>query len=467
VKRISENVLSTLRRHFRGDLITPERPDYPNAVKIWNAMMDDRRPSLIARPTGAVDVMVLVRTAREHDIPLAVRGGGHSGAGRSTLNDGIVLDLSSMRRVRVDPKAGITYSEGGALWQDYDHENQPFGVATPGGVISTTGVGGFALGGGIGWLGRRFGLTCDNLVGAEIVDAEGRRIICNENENPDLLWGLRGAGGNFGVTTTLELRHHFIGHRVYEGSFLYLDHCEEAFSLFNEFGERDNLPRELGLYCGMITIRDFDFIPPDLRWKKACAVLFSWTGKPEVADKLLDPFVKLKPTLSATGNRTYKDLQSMYDPLAPHGNRSYWKSGYVNSIPPKLASIMVARGRSAPSPLSQGEFILLGGRIADVPNSATAFGDRTGRFVYNLISNWTDASKDADNVAWARGFFDDLKPFSTGAAYANFLGDEHEDRSRDAFGQNYDKLAQLKLKYDPTNLFRQTQNVKPATAAVA
>jgi FAD/FMN-containing dehydrogenase len=420
---------------------------------------------LVARPTGVADVMAAVRMAREYDIALAVRGGGHSGAGKGTLDDGIVLDLSSMRRVRVDPATGVTYTEGGAQWCDYDHETQPFAVATPGGVISTTGVGGFTLGGGIGWISRKFGLTCDNLIGAELVDAEGRRVVCDQEQSPDLLWALRGAGGNFGVVTGMKLRHHYIGPTVYAGAFLFsVKDAERAFALVTEFGERDNLPRELGVLSGMVTLRDFDFIPKELHWQKACSVAFCWTGDPTEGKKLLSSFAKLGPAFQADHELPYKQLQCMFDVLAPHGNRSYWKTGFVNSVSPAVAKTMVEFGRAAPSPLSQAEFMILGGKIAEIPNRESAFGDRTGRFVYNLVANWTDAAQDRENIAWTRNFFDAMQPFSTGAAYANYLGDG-DNRARDAFGENYDRLSQLKAQYDPTNFFKNTQNVPPASTA--
>lgn len=459
---ISSDVLATLRRHFRGQLIAPGDDAYPHAVKIWNAMMDDKRPGLVARPIGVADVMATVKIAREHGIALAVRGGGHSGAGKGTLDDGIVLDLGSMRRVHVDPEAGVTYAEGGAQWQDYDHETQPFGLATPGGVISTTGVGGFTLGGGIGWISRRYGLTCDNLVGAELVDAEGRRVVCGEENNADLLWGLRGAGGNFGVVTRMHLRHHYIGPTVYSGAFLFkAKDAARAFAVLTELGERDDLPRELGVLSGMVTLRDFDFIPKELHWQRACSVSFCWTGDPAEGERLLQPFAKLGPAFHVGHNIPYKQLQSMFDVLAPHGNRSYWKTGFVNSVSPKVAGVMVEHGQAMPSPLSQAEFMILGGRIADTPNHGSAFGDRTGRFVYNIVANWRNAADDEKNIAWARRFFEAMQPLSTGAAYANYLG-EGDNRARDAFGANYDRLSRLKAKYDPTNFFKNNQNVPPA-----
>lgn len=460
---IPSKALSELRRHFRGELIVPGDASYLQAVKIWNAMMDHRRPGLVAKPTGVADVMAAVRMAREYDIGLAVRGGGHSGAGKGTLDDGIVVDLGSMRRVRVDPAASITYAEGGAQWRDYDHETQPYAVATPGGVISTTGVGGFTLGGGIGWISRKFGLTCDNLVGAELVDAEGRRIVCDQEQNPDLLWGLRGAGGNFGVVTGMKLRHHHIGPKVYAGAFLFsAKDAERAFALFTELGERNNLPRELGVLCGMVTLRDFDFIPKELHWQKACTFSYCWTGDPAECDRLLSPVAKLGPVFRAAHEHSYEELQCMFDVLAPHGNRSYWKTGFVNSVTPAVAKTMVEFGQAAPSRLSQAEFMILGGKIAEIANHESAFGDRTGRFVYNLVANWTDAAQDSENIAWTRKFFDAMQPHSTGAAYANYLGEG--DRARDAFGENYDRLSQLKAQFDPTNLFKNTQNVPPASS---
>lgn len=462
---LADTTISQLRQQFRGDLITEENAQYIGACRIWNGMMDDRRPGLIARPSGVADIMAAVRFARDHDIPLAVRGGGHSAAGKSTLDDGIVLDMGAMRHVRVDPAAGFSHAAGGAQWQDYDHETQPFGVATPGGVISTTGVGGFTLGGGIGWLSRRFGLTCDSLVGAELVDAEGRRLICNEQENPELLWGLRGGGGNFGVVTNLQLRHHHIGPNILGGAFIFPTHLAKAvFSQFAEFGQDDNLPRELGMTCGMMTLRDFPFVPAELHWQKVCAVLFSWTGDPAAGEALVKPFADLGPAHKIAMQLPYKAFQSMVDALAPHGNRSYWKSGYNRTLPPAAIEQIVEIGQTAPSKLSQGEFVILGGAIADIPNNGTAFGDRTGRFVYNLVSTWTDPAQDAENIAWARGFFEALQPYSTDSVYVNFIG-EGDDRIRAAYGDNYERLTELKARCDPDNFFRHTQNIPPAELA--
>lgn len=458
---ISPSALSELRRHFRGELIVPSDSSYLSALKIWNGMMDNRRPGLLARPSGVADVMAAVKIARQHDIAMTVRGGGHSGAGNSTLNEGIVLDLGSMRRVTVDPEAGITYAEGGAQWQDLDHENHAFGVATPGGVISHTGVGGFTLGGGIGWLSRRWGMACDNLVGAELVDAEGRRVVCNEKENSDLLWGLRGAGSNFGVVTSLHMQHHKIRSTVYYCAFLFsLKDAERAFALCTEFGERDDLPRELGGLCAMVTLRDLENIPKELHWQRVCSASFVWSGDPEEGERLLRPFAKLGPVFQVAEQLPYKDLQAMFDVLTPHGNRNYQKTGFVNSITPEATKIMVELGQAAPSRLSLAEFMIFGGKIADTPNNGSAFGDRTGRFVYNLVGTWQDPAEDQKNIAWVRQLYDALQPFSTGAAYANFLGEG--DKARDSYGDNYDRLSNIKAKYDPTNFFRYNQNVPPA-----
>jgi FAD/FMN-containing dehydrogenase len=455
------SAVERLRTQFKGVLLTQADAGYDDARPIWNAMWNHCRPLLIARCVGPADVRAAILFARELALPTAVRGGGHSMSGKGTCDGGLVIDLSMLKGVHVNARSRTAVAGGGCLWEDYDRETQAFGLATPGGVVSHTGIGGFALGGGIGWLGRRFGLTCDNLVSADLVTAEGEFVHASAAENPELFWALRGGGGNFGVVTHFTFKLHKVGPSVICGILMWpIERATEAWDAYAEIA--DSAPDELGCTLGMMRAPAAPFVEESLHGKLVAGFFFCWTGAAERAESVVAPFLERRPPVRCIGPLPYVSLQKMVDFLSPHGRRSYCKAGYTKALSAPFAAATVENiGRSV-SPFSQAEFVLLGGAMARVPEEATAFGDRSGRLLYNVVVNWTDRAEDAANRDWATTFFEALQPFSTSTVYVNFLGDEGGDRIRAAYGEKYERLAQIKRRYDPENFFNSNQNIVPA-----
>jgi hypothetical protein len=452
--------LDRLRKDFAGALLLPDDAGYAIAQPIWNAMWNHYRPALIAQCVGPADVSAAIRFAREMDLPTAVRGGGHSAAGRGTCDGGLVIDLSALKGVRVDPESRSVHVGGGCLWSDVDRETQAFGMATPGGVVSHTGVGGFALGGGFGWLSRRYGLTCDNVLAAEVVTANGDSVKASENENPELFWGLRGGGGNFGVVTQFTLKLHEVGPEVLFGMLMWpLDRAQEPWQAYAQIVH--DAPDALGCTLVLMTAPAAPFIDPALHNKKVIGFFCCWTGDPAELEPLLAPLLARNPAVRSISPIPYTTLQQMVDFLSPHGRRSYWKSAYLKSIDDKVGAVVCDQAQRDSSPYSQAEFTLFGGAVARVPESANAFGDRSGKALFNVVANWTDPAEDDSHKAWARSFFEALQPHSTGTVYVNFLGDEGAERVRAAYGGKYERLVRLKSTYDPDNFFRFNQNILP------
>jgi len=462
---VDRNAIEKLAQNFRGVLFQAEDAGYEDARKVWNGMMDDRRPCLIARCSGTADVVAAVRFAREHGILPAIRGGGHSAAGKGTCDGGMVIDLSAMRSVFVNPQQRTAIAQGGALWGDYDRETQMFGLASPGGVVSTTGIGGFTLGGGIGWLTRRFGLACDNLIGVDLVTADGNhRLVTNESD-PELMWALRGGGGNFGVATSLHYKLHAVGPIVFGGPLVFsLEHAEEVFALVDDAFQ--TAPDELGIGVVVSPIKPVALFPVEMHWRPIVAVVLCWTGDLTQGEKVVAPFRQIgRPLLDGVGPISYETLQKGFDDLAPAGRRSYWKSGYLRELSPRVAQDFVKYGAEPQSPYSQVEAQVLGGAFGRIGHDDTAFGDRTGRAIFNVEGLWLMPEDDEANVAWAHNGFADLERYSTGTAYVNFLSEEGDDRVRAAYGAKYYRLARVKAKYDPDNFFRINQNIVPSASA--
>jgi FAD/FMN-containing dehydrogenase len=453
--------IQRLRADFGGTLLEPGDPGYATARPIWNAMWNDRRPALIARCTGVADVRAAILFARERAVPIAVRGGGHSIAGKGTCDGGVVLDLSSLKGVRVDPRSRTALVGGGCLWSDVDRETETFGLATPGGVVSHTGVGGFALGGGFGWLSRRFGLTCDNVMSVDLVTAEGRHLRASESENPDLLWALRGGGGNFGVATHFTLKLHEVGPTVLCAIDLWpLERANDAWEAYAELAQ--DAPEQLGCTLAVMTAPPGGFFPPELQGRKVAGFFGCWSGDPAELEKVLAPLSARHPQVSRVFPLPYRQLQQMVDVLSPPGRRCYCKSSYLTTMDQAVAGPIAALQDQSYSPYSQCEFSLFGGAVARVAESATAFGDRNGRLIYNIVANWLEPQDDPVHQQWARAFFQALQPYSSSAVYVNFLSDEGEERIRAAYGAKYAELARLKRIYDPHNVFQSNQNIRPA-----
>jgi FAD/FMN-containing dehydrogenase len=459
---LTETMVDALRATFRGPLVGPGDPDYDAARSVWNGMID-KRPAVVARCTGPADVVAAVNFAREHELVTAVRGGGHSAAGKGTCDDGLVIDLSLMKGVRADPDAGTVRAQGGVTWGDFDHETQAVGLATPGGVISTTGIAGLTLGGGFGWLTRRFGLSCDNLLSVDLVTAAGESLVCSEDENSELFWALRGGGGNFGVATSFEFRAHRVGPLVLGGLIGWpLAQASEILAFHRE--QTRSAPDELGISTAFVTAPPLPFVPESLQFQPAVAVILCWSGDLDEGREVVRPWLDLAPPIQMVDAMPYTVMQTLQDDLAPPGRHSYWKSGYLTELTDDAIAAAAGVAATVPSPFSLAEIVLWGGAVARVGADDTAFGQRDGRFLFNAVSFWEDPADTEPNVAWARNFYDALQPFATEGVYVNFLSEEGDQRVVEAYGaEKYARLARIKAQYDPDNLFRLNQNIAPAT----
>ncbi len=458
---LGEATIQELRTSVRGEILDPATDGYEAARGIWNGFHDGRRPALVVRCTGAADVIAAVGFARSNDLELAVRGGGHSIAGFSTCDDGLVIDLSPMRAVRVDPSARRAYVGGGAVWADVDHETQAHGLATTGGLVSTTGVGGFTLGGGIGWLMRTYGLACDNLVAADVVTADGRLVRTSETENPDLLWGLRGGGGNFGIVTQFELALHPVGPLVYAGPIFYpADASADLLRLFRDWSE--TAPDEICGFVDLTTAPPLPVIPEQWHGRKVAAFIALSAGPVEEGEALVRDFRAVaEPVADLLGPMPYTVMQSLVDPLWPKGINAYFKASNLARLDDELIGALRERHLAAPGPQCEIHVHQMGGALARVPEDATAFAERSMPFVLNAVTGWHDPSVGDEHIEWARAVNAEAAEASTGRAYVNFLGDG--DAARSSYGPGtYARLAELKREYDPTNLFRLNQNVEPA-----
>lgn len=461
ISALGEATVQELRESVRGAVLTEADEGYEEACRIWNGAHDGKRPAVIVRCTGVADVIAAVGFARSNDLALAVRGGGHSVAGFSTVDGGVVVDLSPIRGVRVDPAGKRVLVGGGAVWSDVDHETQVHGLATTGGLVSTTGVAGFTLGGGIGWLMRKHGLACDNLVGADVVTADGRLVHASETENPDLLWGLRGGGGNFGIVTEFEFSLHPVGPIVYAGPIFYP--AAAAGDLLRLF--RDWSPGAPDDVCGLISLTTappLPVIPEQWHGQKVAAMITLSAGPVEAGGEQLSEFRAVaEPVADLLGPMPYTAMQSLIDPLWPKGIHAYFKATNLAALDDGLIDALCEQHLAAPGPQCEIHVHQMGGAVARVPEDATAFAERSMPFVLNAVAGWHDEALADPHVEWARAVNDAAAEASTGRAYVNFLGDGGAARS--SYGaETYDRLAALKREYDPTNVFRLNQNIEPS-----
>jgi FAD/FMN-containing dehydrogenase len=457
---LGEATVQELREAVRGEILTSEDDGYADARRIWNGAHDGRRPALIVKCTGAADVIAAIGFARSNHLTIAVRGGGHSVAGFSTVDDGLVIDLSSMNGVRVDPDARRATVGGGAVWADVDHETQAHGLATTGGLVSSTGVGGFTLGGGIGWLMRDQGLACDNLVSADVVTADGRLVHASETENTDLFWGLRGGGGNFGIVTQFELQLHPVGPMVYAGPIFYA--ADAARDLLRAFrGWSANAPDEITGLVNLTTAPPLPVIPAEWHGKKVAAFIAVSTGPLEGGESLVGEFRTVaEPIADLLGPMPYHVIQTLIDPLWVKGINSYFKATNLSRLDDELIDRLTELHLAAPGPQAEIHVHQMGGAVARVADDATAFAERSMPFVLNAVTGWHDAAAGPAHEEWAREVIDAASDASTGRAYVNFLGDT--DAGRSSYGdETYDRLVALKNEYDPTNVFKLNQNIEP------
>jgi FAD/FMN-containing dehydrogenase len=447
---------------FGGTLIHPGDGEYDGARAVFNGMID-RSPALIARCASADDVVLAVNLAREQNLPLSVYGGGHGVTGSAVVDAGICIDLRGMQGVTVDPDARTARVEGGATWGQVDEATQTHGLAVTGGRVSTTGVGGLALGSGSGWLERAFGFTCDNLVKAEIVTADGRQVVASDDENPDLFWGLRGGGGNFGVVTAFHLQLHPLGPIVYGGMLVFPGPMARDLTRFyREFVS--NAPDEVGSGMAFITAPPAPFVPAEAQGKPCVGIICCYAGPVEDGEKAFAPLKEFGPAVDLVEPMPYVAVQQLLNEPNPKGLQNYWTADFLADLPDEAIDVFVEHACSPVSPMSQMLLVPGGGAVARVPEEATAFGQRTAPWNVHFLSMWADPADTEKNIAYTRAFSSAMKPWTTGRVYLNFIGEEGLGRVEAAFGpEKFARLTELKRKWDPTNLFRHNQNIPPAS----
>ena len=457
---LTDSEAERLRDSVQGLVIGPDENGYDEARSIWNGAID-RRPAGIARCAGVADVAAAVRFARERELPLSVRAGGHGVGGHAVCDGGLVIDLSPLKGIRVDPARRSARAEAGVLWGELDRETQLLGLATVGGIVTHTGIAGLTLGGGIGWLMRKHGATVDNLLSADVVTADGQLVRASEDENADLFWGIRGGGGNFGIVTSFEYRLHPVGPIVLAGPVFYaLEDAPEVLRSYRELIAA--APDELTTIFELSVAPPAPFLPEEVHGTQVVMVGACYAGSPDEGAEVVRPLKELGPPIAdLLEPKPYTELQSMFDPMVPHGWHRYWKSVELPPLTEQAIDALVEHAPPVTSPKSYCIVFQLGGALSRVGEHQTAFSQRDAAHNVNINAVWTEEDPDAErHIAWARGFFDALQPHAGGRVYVNFLGEEGRDRVRQAYGErNYLRLVELKRAYDPTNVFRMNQNI--------
>jgi FAD/FMN-containing dehydrogenase len=452
--------LEKLKSSLRGALLFPGDEGYDKARTVWNAMID-RKPALVVRCTGVADIRQSVTFANSHRLLTAVKGGGHNIAGNAVCEGGLLIDLSNMRGVTVDPIAQVADVEPGATLGDFDHECQAFGLATPVGINSTTGIAGLTLGGGFGWLSRKYGMTVDNLVAADVITADGGLIRANDKEHADLFWAIRGGSGNFGVVSRFEFKLHPVGPEVLSGMIVYpLKDAAQALKQFRDYVKK--LGEDTNVWTVMRKAPPLPFLPPEVHGTEIVAFCFFHAGDPDKGRTAVEPLRKLGTVLGEFAvMQPYTAWQQTFDPLLAPGARNYWKSHNFTDLSDGAIDVAVKYVQSLPSPHCEIFFGLIGGATTHPRPDATAYSHRDAIYVCNVHGRWETAAEDQKGTEWARGFFKDAAPYATGGVYVNFLTDDEPERVRAAYGPGYDRLVAAKNKYDPGNLFRMNQNIRP------
>src|SRR4051794_39189940 len=459
---LGDATLTEFEESLSGELIRPGDEGYDDARAIWNGA-HDARPAVIVRCAGVADVVRAVEFARSEDLLVAVRGGGHSIPGFSTCDGGIVIDLSPMKGVVVDQENRTVVAQAGCLWSELDHETQAFGLALTGGLIGTTGIAGFTLGGGIGWLMRSCGLTCDSLIGADVVTADGRYVHAGPDENPELFWGLRGGGGNFGIVTSFEYRLHPVGPMVVGGPIFFRG--EDAEQILRRYRELvPGFPDELTTLVNMTTAPPAPFLPEEIHGKPIVAIVSCFNGDPEAAEQALAPLRSLaEPVADLCGPIPYTALQTLLDPLYPKGVQNYFKAAFFDRLDDAAIETLIDAQAAAPGPMNEIHIHHMGGAVARVGENDTAFGNRARTFTLNVIARSPDPEEYGMVAQWARNAHDAMRPHLADGTYVNFLTDE--GKVRDAYGaETFGRLRALKDAWDPTNVFQLNQNIPPTAA---
>jgi FAD/FMN-containing dehydrogenase len=460
MKQIPSATVDAFKAQFRGNVLLPSDTGYDEIRQIWNAMID-RRPAMIARCTSAADIAAAVAFGRANDLLISIRGGGHNIAGNAVCDEGIMLDLSLMKRVQVDAGARTATVEPGCTLADFDKAAQAHGLATPLGINSTTGVAGLTLGGGFGWLSRKHGMTVDNLLSATVVTADGRQVRASKDENADLFWGLRGGGGNFGVVTSFEFQLHPVGPNVLSGLIVYpFAEAKPVLTQFAKFTE--TMPDELNVWMVTRKAPPLPFLPADVHGQEIVALAICYAGDPAAGQALIEPLRRFGTPLGEhVGVQPYTAWQQAFDPLLAPGARNYWKSHNFSQLSEGAIDTIIKYAGTLPSPQCEIFIGTIGAQTTRVAPDAMAYSSRDANYVMNVHGRWETAAEDGRVIAWAREFFAESQPFASAGAYINFLTQEETDRIAFAYGGTYQRLVETKRKYDPSNLFRMNQNIKP------
>ncbi|EGQ8097499.1 FAD-linked oxidase [Vibrio parahaemolyticus] len=460
MKSLENTTMEHFKSHFQGDVVLPTDSNYDEVRQIWNGMID-RKPSLIARCKSTDDVVMAVNFARDNGQLLSVRGGGHNIAGNAVCDNGVMIDLSLLTQVRVDENAKRAFVEPGCTLGDLDEATQKYGLATPVGINSTTGIAGLTLGGGFGWLSRKYGMTIDNLVSANVVTADGRQLLASEIENEDLFWALRGGGGNFGIVTQFEFQLHPVGPEVLSGLIVFP--FEQAKSVITQFAKfTESAPEELSVWMVSRKAPPLPFLPESVHGKEVVVLAICYAGDPSEGEKLIEPLRDFGDAHGEhVGVQPFAAWQQAFDPLLTPGARNYWKSHNFNSLSEGVIDAAIEYAGKLPSPQCEIFIASLGCAASRPEPESMAYSSRDANYVLNVHGRWDSAEDDQACIAWARDFFAKTKPYASGGAYINFLTQDEAERTESAYGPTYAHLQQIKKKYDPTNLFRMNQNIKP------
>ena len=457
VKDLNPELIEAFTLQIRGEIILPTNKEYNETRKVYNGMIN-KHPGMFVMCVDVADVMSAVNFGRENNLLIAIRGGGHNGGGLGLCDDGLVIDLSGIKFIRVDTSNNTVRVGGGNLWGEVDHATHPFGLAVPAGIISTTGVGGLTLGGGVGHLSRKYGLTIDNLLEADIVLADGSFVTVNANQNSDLFWAIRGGGGNFGIVTSFKFQAHKVKNVIGGPTLWPIERTEEIMEWYHKF--INNAPDELNGFIATMVIPGPPF-PDFLHGNKYCGIVWCYTGNQQEFDKLIKPAMDLEPIFAHVGEVPYPSIQTLFDGLMPHGLQWYWRADFFNELGPEVRAKHLNFGSKIPTPLSQMHLYPISGAASRVGATDTPWAYRDAKYAGVIVGVDPDPVNADKITSWCKDYWEALHPYSSGGAYSNFMMDEGQERVKASYKQNYDRLSKIKRMYDPNNLFRVNQNIKP------
>ncbi|WP_276388512.1 FAD-binding oxidoreductase [Eudoraea chungangensis] len=457
VKELDNSLVEAFKNQIRGELILPQDTTYDESRKIYNAMID-KHPGMLVMCADVADVMYAVNFGRENNLLIAVRGGGHNGGGLGLCDEGMVIDLSGLKFVQVDTNDSSVRVGGGNLWGEVDHATHAFGLAVPAGIISSTGVGGLTLGGGVGYLSRMYGLTIDNLLEADMVLADGSFVTVNEKQNSDLFWAIRGGGGNFGIVTSFKFQAHPVKNIIGGPSLWPIERIEEVMEWYHDF--LNNAPDELNGFIATMVIPGPPF-PEELHNKMFCGIVWSYLGDPAKQTEVFKPVMDMEPVFHHVGEMPYPSIQTMFDGMLPPGLQWYWRADYFDALGPEVRAKHLEFGSKIPTPLSQMHLYPISGAAARIGKEETPWAHRDAKYAGVIVGVDPDPAN-ADKITdWCKDYWEALHPYSTGGAYLNFIMDEGQERIKASYKHNYDRLSRIKKQYDPENLFRVNQNIEP------